>query len=132
MLAALRLWQSTPSLANNPMFEGYFSECARLSSEEIDKLCETLNVEVGPTNEQRTEWAQTALEAFTAAVGEDVVDADSARDLIADLLHWLVLKADIPTARRMLRRAILDFTHESDLQESFPVIFSGSAALWED
>ncbi len=43
VLAALRLFQSTPSESIDSAFSDYFEDYSQLSSEEIDELCETLN-----------------------------------------------------------------------------------------
>ncbi|WP_309744149.1 MULTISPECIES: hypothetical protein [unclassified Chamaesiphon] len=43
VLAALRLFQSTPSELIDSAFSDYFEDYSQLSSEEIDKLCELLN-----------------------------------------------------------------------------------------
>jgi hypothetical protein len=46
VLAALRLFQSTPSGSIDSMFSDYFEDYSQLSTEEIDKLCELINCEV--------------------------------------------------------------------------------------
>jgi hypothetical protein len=46
VLAALRLFQSTPSGSIDSMFSDYFEDLPQLSTEEIDKLCELINCEV--------------------------------------------------------------------------------------
>ncbi len=43
VLAALRLFQSTPSESIDDAFSDYFEDYSQLSSEEIDELCEMLN-----------------------------------------------------------------------------------------
>jgi hypothetical protein len=43
ILAALRLFQSTPSELIDSTFSDYFEDYSPLSSEEIDELCEELN-----------------------------------------------------------------------------------------
>lgn len=46
VLAALRLFQSTPSKSIDSMFSDYFKDFSQLSTEEIDRLCELINCEV--------------------------------------------------------------------------------------
>jgi hypothetical protein len=46
VLAALRLFQSTPSKSIDSIFSDYFEDLSRLSTEEIDRLCELINCEV--------------------------------------------------------------------------------------
>ena len=46
VLAALRLFQSTPSKSIDSMFSDYFEDRSPLSTEEIDRLCELINCEV--------------------------------------------------------------------------------------
>jgi hypothetical protein len=43
VLAALRLFQSTPSESIDSVFSNYFEDYSQLSKEEIDRLCEMLN-----------------------------------------------------------------------------------------
>ena len=43
VLAALRLFQSTPTESIYSAFSDYFEDRSQLSSEEIDRLCEMLN-----------------------------------------------------------------------------------------
>jgi hypothetical protein len=46
VLAALRLFQSTPSESIDSVFSNYFEEYSQLSKEEIDRLCEMLNCNI--------------------------------------------------------------------------------------
>jgi hypothetical protein len=46
VLAALRLFQSTPTESIDSVFSDYFEDCSQLSTEEIDRLCELINCEV--------------------------------------------------------------------------------------
>jgi hypothetical protein len=46
VLAALRLFQSTPSESIDSVFSNYFEDYSQLSKEEIDRLCEMLNCNI--------------------------------------------------------------------------------------
>ena len=66
--------------------------------------------EHGPSIEERCEWAETALEAFTEARGADESEMDII-DLVADLMHYAKSKHYDPQS--ILDSATMHFEAES-------------------
>ena len=73
---------------------------------------------VTEANKGRAEAAEHGLRAYLWAKGEAVVDTDTLRDFLQDILHWLAQQkeSDGATPEDILRfqveRAIEDFPHE--------------------
>jgi hypothetical protein len=63
-------------------------------------------------NDERAEWAMTALEAFKAATG--VEDGDAICDLIGDLAHLCDRYSEYGTMARAIDRATEHYIEETD------------------
>ena len=65
----------------------------------------------GPTNAKRAAWAEAGVHGFLAATGEpDVINEDSIKDVLADLLH--LCDREGVDGHKLLRTAKHDWEHE--------------------
>lgn len=132
VLAALRLWQMhrfglvalQPGVIPDS-FE-HFEDARELKDDEIDGLCEAINLQPEPRkptdglppdpeamNDSRARWADAAIGTFMEATGADREDA--LKDLLTDLMHWVDREtgADFEVALDSAHRNYLDETMES-------------------